>query len=68
MDHSQNFPRQLLHQGTARTKTRTNSGPAPTREPRLLPFPRSARLQLLYHQQTKNILCSYSPKKLGFFL
>ncbi|MFK0140033.1 hypothetical protein [Streptomyces murinus] len=23
--------------------------------------------QLLYHQQTKNVLCSYSPKKLGFF-
>ncbi|MEU7427383.1 hypothetical protein [Streptomyces sp. NPDC040750] len=30
-------------------------------------FPRSARMQLLYHQQTKNILVSYSPKKLGFF-
>jgi hypothetical protein len=21
----------------------------------------------LHHQQTKNILCSYSPQKLGFF-
>ncbi|MBP2342613.1 hypothetical protein JOF58_001473 [Streptomyces cinnamonensis] len=23
--------------------------------------------QLLHHQQTKNLLVSYSPKKLGFF-
>ncbi|KAF2781557.1 Aldehyde dehydrogenase (NAD(+)) [Streptomyces sp. OM5714] len=24
-------------------------------------------MQLLYHKQTKNILMSYSPKKVGFF-
>ncbi|MGX5181518.1 hypothetical protein ACWKT5_01530 [Streptomyces avermitilis] len=30
-------------------------------------FPWSAWVQLLYHQQTKNLLVSYSPKKLGFF-
>jgi hypothetical protein len=24
-------------------------------------------MQRLYHQQTKNLLVSYSPKKLGFF-
>ncbi len=28
---------------------------------------RSAPLSARYHQQTKNVLCSYSPKKLGFF-
>ncbi|GLV81963.1 hypothetical protein Slala03_16520 [Streptomyces lavendulae subsp. lavendulae] len=27
----------------------------------------SARAHLLYRQQTKNMLVSYSPKKLGFF-
>ncbi|MFE6148526.1 hypothetical protein [Streptomyces sp. NPDC057889] len=27
----------------------------------------SAWVQLRYHQETKNILTSYSPKKLGFF-
>ncbi|MBB5105604.1 hypothetical protein FHS40_004699 [Streptomyces spectabilis] len=30
-------------------------------------FAWSAWVQLLYHQQTKNLLVSYSPKKLGFF-
>ncbi|WP_405981999.1 hypothetical protein [Streptomyces sp. NBC_00158] len=30
-------------------------------------FAWSALFQLLYHQQTKNLLVSYSPKKLGFF-
>jgi hypothetical protein len=24
-------------------------------------------MQMVYHQQTKNLLVSYSPKKLGFF-
>ncbi|PWK69461.1 hypothetical protein BCL76_106177 [Streptomyces sp. CG 926] len=24
-------------------------------------------MQLLYHRQTKNLLVSYSPKRLGFF-
>lgn len=30
-------------------------------------FPRSAWVQVLNHQQTKNLLVSYSPKRLGFF-
>ncbi|WP_281291798.1 hypothetical protein [Streptomyces tailanensis] len=28
---------------------------------------RSTSVRHLYHQQTKNLLVSYSPKKLGFF-
>ncbi|MFF4629680.1 hypothetical protein [Streptomyces griseorubiginosus] len=49
------------------TKIRTIPGP-------LTRHPRQATLVLLvtgaqgsYHQQTKNLLVSYSPKKLGFF-
>ncbi|MFD9811915.1 hypothetical protein [Streptomyces sp. NPDC059080] len=30
-------------------------------------FGSSAPPRVLYHQQTKNLLVSYSPKKLGFF-
>ncbi|WP_319191764.1 hypothetical protein [Streptomyces sp. DK15] len=30
-------------------------------------FPWSIAIQPLYHQQTKNLLVSYSPKRLGFF-
>ncbi|WP_279614252.1 hypothetical protein [Streptomyces seoulensis] len=30
-------------------------------------FPQFRDLELMYHQQTKNLLVSYSPKKLGFF-
>ncbi|GLW04029.1 hypothetical protein Slala05_76590 [Streptomyces lavendulae subsp. lavendulae] len=30
-------------------------------------FAWSARAHLLYHQETRNMLVSYSPKKLGFF-
>ncbi|MFB6782854.1 hypothetical protein ACFCX0_37235 [Streptomyces sp. NPDC056352] len=42
-------------------------GPAvPARSPRL-PYSRVSELLALYHQQTKNLLVSYSPKKLGFF-
>ncbi|MFF1605297.1 hypothetical protein ACFVYV_49500 [Streptomyces mirabilis] len=53
--------------GTASVKIRTIPGPA------ILPKPRRALFALvsdalpLYHQQTKNLLVSYSPKKLGFF-
>ncbi|MEU9177572.1 hypothetical protein AB0C90_12075 [Streptomyces sp. NPDC048550] len=32
-----------------------------------LRFTWSAWVYKLYHQQTKNMLVSYSPKKLGFF-
>ncbi|MET7347063.1 hypothetical protein [Streptomyces mirabilis] len=31
------------------------------------PFRRSETTVSVYHQQTKNLLVSYSPKKLGFF-
>lgn len=30
-------------------------------------FRRSEAVKTMYHQQTKNLLVSYSPKKLGFF-
>ncbi|GLV95091.1 hypothetical protein Slala04_65440 [Streptomyces lavendulae subsp. lavendulae] len=52
---------------TARTKIRTIPGPAPAREPHQLSFPLVRWVQSLYHQETKNLLVSYSPKRLGFF-
>ncbi|MFF2786264.1 hypothetical protein ACFVT6_05790 [Streptomyces sp. NPDC058049] len=47
------------------------SGPFPDQPPPRTrvnrPIRWSAWVQLLYHQETKNMLVSYSPKKLGFF-
>ncbi len=46
---------------------RTSTGPAQC-PARSQPFPcRPEGLHMVYHQQTKNLLVSYSPKKLGFF-
>lgn len=52
---------------TDQTKIRTIPGPAHRLMARGAPFPLANRAQILYHQQTKNLLVSYSPKKLGFF-
>ncbi|MGW4735415.1 hypothetical protein ACWEQC_40795 [Streptomyces shenzhenensis] len=50
-----------------RVKIRAIPGSAvPARSPRL-PYSQFSELLALYHQQTKNLLVSYSPKKLGFF-
>ncbi|MEU4068314.1 hypothetical protein AB0F25_38975 [Streptomyces wedmorensis] len=55
----------------ARAPPGSRSGPFPDQPPprsltdRCLPW--SRQVQPLYHQQTKNLLVSYSPKKLGFF-
>lgn len=53
---------QIRHQDP--DQVRTNSAQQQT-----IPSPcrRSEAAVSMYHQQTKNILCSYSPKKLGFF-
>lgn len=60
-------PRQLQRQGPPGPR----SGPIPDQLPpsgrASFHFPWSAWVQLLYQQQTKNLLVSYSPKKLGFF-
>ncbi|WP_267881729.1 MULTISPECIES: hypothetical protein [unclassified Streptomyces] len=42
-------------------------GPAMRTLPSLMPFHLVSAMQDVYHQQTKNLLVSYSPKKLGFF-
>ncbi|MEU2911840.1 hypothetical protein ACFYM3_13985 [Streptomyces massasporeus] len=42
-------------------------GPAPAEGCADYRFTWSGWVQLLYPQQTKNLLVSYSPKKLGFF-
>ncbi|WP_328921626.1 hypothetical protein [Streptomyces griseoaurantiacus] len=69
MDHSQNFPSHASF--SVRDQTGPRSGPIPDQPPprgRTNPrFPWSAWVQLLYYQQTKNLLVSYAPKKLGFF-
>ncbi len=39
----------------------------PIGRPYISRFGWSDRLLSLYHQQTKNLLVSYSPKKFGFF-
>ncbi|MGW3061297.1 hypothetical protein ACWC98_36065, partial [Streptomyces goshikiensis] len=53
--------------GALRTEIRTTSGPDLAKESRLLPFCLVSIVPRLYHQETKNLLVSYSPKKLGFF-
>lgn len=45
---------------------RTIPGPIPP-EPREAPFAQVSAVLPLYHQQTKNLLVSYSPKKPGLF-
>ncbi|MEU8600067.1 hypothetical protein [Streptomyces parvulus] len=51
--------------------SRARSGPCPDQLPTEdcanYRFAWSMQVQLLYHKQTKNLLVSYSPKKLGFF-
>lgn len=49
-----------------RTKIRTISGPAPPESHTICCFRWSDWAQLPYHQQTKNLLVSYPPKKPGF--
>jgi hypothetical protein len=53
--------------GTASVKIRTIPGPAILSKPRRALFALVSDALPVYHQQTKNILCSYSPQKLGFF-
>ena len=48
-------------------KIRTIHGPTPPLTPQDLLFPQVNEVYSLYHQQTKNLLVSYSAKKLGFF-
>ncbi|GLP64174.1 hypothetical protein TUSST3_07940 [Streptomyces sp. TUS-ST3] len=48
-------------------KIRTTCGPAPANLSPTLSFTLVKAVRMLYHQQTKNLLVSYSPKKLGFF-
>ncbi|WP_328666386.1 hypothetical protein OG905_05015 [Streptomyces sp. NBC_00322] len=48
-------------------KIRTIRGPSPLLGPQHPPFPLVNGVSSLYHQQTKNLLVSYSPKKPGFF-
>ncbi|SFE50085.1 hypothetical protein [Streptomyces mirabilis] len=52
---------------SVRTKIRTIPGPAHHHRAPEPPSLQVRRLRCLYHQQTKNLLVSYSPKKLGFF-
>lgn len=52
---------------SASAKIRTIPGPAVPATSPPLPYPQVSELLALYHQQTKNLLVSYSPKKLGFF-
>ncbi|MET9889576.1 hypothetical protein ABZZ47_05070 [Streptomyces sp. NPDC006465] len=60
-----------VNSGSPKRFTSSHSGPFPDQPQHESltkhRFPRSARVHLLYHQQTKNLLVSYSPKKLGFF-
>ncbi|WP_405577962.1 hypothetical protein [Streptomyces sp. NBC_01190] len=53
--------------GLAASKIRTRSGPTAPTAPEIHAFPQVTGRCGLYHQQTKNLLVSYSPKKLGFF-
>ncbi|OUC95147.1 tetratricopeptide repeat protein [Streptomyces swartbergensis] len=48
-------------------KIRTRSGPTSPFIGNFIRFRRSGADGAAHHQQTKNILCSYSPLKLGFF-
>ncbi|GHF01375.1 hypothetical protein [Streptomyces griseoluteus] len=47
--------------------TRTIPGPAAPPQSRRALFVLVSDVVPLYHQETKNLLVSYSPKKLGFF-
>jgi hypothetical protein len=42
-------------------------GPTKPQRPPVTPSQQFRGSQALYHQQTKNLLVSYSSKKLGFF-
>ncbi len=53
--------------GTASVKIRAISGPAVPPKPRQTPLALVSDALPLYHQRTKNLLVSYSPKKFGFF-
>lgn len=53
--------------GQPRRESRPFTDQRPAGRSHLRHFDRSALVWRLYHQQTKNLLVSYSPKKLGFF-
>jgi hypothetical protein len=53
--------------GTVSVKIRTIPGPATLSKPRRALFALVSDALPLYHQQTKNLLVSYSAQKLGFF-
>ncbi|MFJ1550801.1 hypothetical protein [Streptomyces sp. NPDC088246] len=61
--HSSNDP----VRGTSAIMIRTILGPATPPKSRRALFALASDALPLYHQQTKNLLVSYSPKKLGFF-
>ncbi|MGP3769427.1 hypothetical protein ACTWJ8_01230 [Streptomyces sp. SDT5-1] len=65
MNHSQNSP--SLASFSVRDQQDQDPGQPPPRGRTNPRFPGSAWVQLLYHQQTKNLLVSYSAQKLGFF-
>ncbi|XIE81329.1 hypothetical protein AB6O49_32625 [Streptomyces sp. SBR177] len=69
MDGSQNFPSHASFSAWDPPGPRSGSFPdqPPPESPACRDFRRSAWVRLLYHQHTKNLLVSYSPKKLGFF-
>ncbi|MGW2899607.1 transposase [Streptomyces sp. NPDC001212] len=48
-------------------RPRTIPGPADVRRAAHRTFSLVTSMSTMYHQQTKNLLVSYSPKKLGFF-
>jgi len=53
--------------GSPPLKIRTSPGPVSRFPLRLRLIPLVNGLPTMYHQQTKSLLVSYSPKKLGFF-
>ncbi|MFE3209193.1 hypothetical protein ACFXI8_13720 [Streptomyces niveus] len=61
------FSRSMPRTGSTRPRSGLFPDQPPTKGGTYYRFTRSAWVQLLYHQQTKNLLVSYSPKKLGFF-
>ena len=52
---------QITHQDSDQVRTKS------AQKQMIHPLPRSEATVSAYHQQTKNLLVSYSPKKLGFF-
>jgi hypothetical protein len=48
------------------TKIRAIRGPPSRPSHQRYPLSQVDGVSDVYHQQTKNVLCSYSPKKLGF--